>query len=156
MYLFSFIPIPTFIMSSEIHNYIESQTEIRKKRLLSLRTWIVDSFPEIQESMKYRMPTYQLEENWIAFASQKNYISIYLCDANFLKDLKRKFPTLITGKACLNIKDNDPFPFNEIQTSIRLILKSKPKLRISNGKSATQRNSPSKRNSLRQNTLHKK
>ncbi|AOP32950.1 hypothetical protein A0128_03145 [Leptospira tipperaryensis] len=145
MYLFSFIPIPTFIMSSEIYHYIDSQSSIRKERLLSLRTWLIDTFPGIQESMKYKMPTYQLDENWISFASQKNHISIYLCRPDSLKELKKKFPTLLFGKACLNVRDKDSFPLKVIQSSIRSALKPKAKLRIPNEKAESRRKSISKK-----------
>ncbi|MBM9576336.1 DUF1801 domain-containing protein [Leptospira sp. 201903070] len=145
MHLFSFIPIPTFIMSSEIHHYIESQSLIRKERLLSLRTWLIDTFPDIQESMKFRIPTYQVDENWISFASQKNHISIYLCRPDSLKELKKKFPKLLFGKTCLNVRDKDVFPLRAIQSSIRSALKPKTKLRIPNEKAESRRKSISKK-----------
>ncbi|MDV6237228.1 DUF1801 domain-containing protein [Leptospira ellisii] len=145
-------------MSSEIHNYIDSQTETRKERLLALRSWIVDTFPEIQEFMKQGMPTYQLGKNWISIAAQKDRISIYLCDSRHLQNVKKKFPNLISGKTCLNIRDRDRFPLKEIQTSIKAALKSKTS--ILNGRSVSTRSGDKIRSAsttaLRQNTRRKK
>ncbi|EMY79499.1 PF08818 domain protein [Leptospira weilii serovar Ranarum str. ICFT] len=127
MYLFSFIPVPTFIMSSEIHRFFYSQPEIRRERMLALRSWIVESFPEILESMQSQIPSYHLNENWIAIGFQKNNLSIYLCQSGSLKTIRNKFPSLVDDKARMNFADKEPFPWREVESSIRLILKSKTK-----------------------------
>ncbi|WP_061249612.1 DUF1801 domain-containing protein [Leptospira alstonii] len=127
MYLFSFIPVPTFIMSSEIHRFFYSQPEIRRQRMLALRSWIVESFPEILESMQSKRPTYHLNGNWVAIGFQKNSLSIYLCQSGSLKIIRNKFPSLVDDKACMNFADKEPFPCKEVENSIRSILKSKTK-----------------------------
>ncbi|TGM97934.1 DUF1801 domain-containing protein [Leptospira yasudae] len=152
MYLFSFIPVPTFIISSEILRFIDDQPEIRRKRILAIRSWIVETFPEIFESMQNHTPTYRLDDNWISLVSEKNSLSIYLCKSQALNELRKKFPSLIGGKARLTIRDADPFPWKEIRSSIRSVLKYKPKSTDRKGGILTKRNSPSKKTALRQNT----
>ena len=59
-------------------NYFEALEPDRKQALESLRTLIMQLAPEIKETMRYNMPTYQLDEVIAAMASQKHYMSLYL------------------------------------------------------------------------------
>lgn len=152
MCFYSFIPVPTFILSSGISRYIDSRTENQKERILSIRAWIIESFPEILESMDQKIPTYHLNENWIALGAQKNSISIHICKSVPLTEIRKKFPSLVDSKFRLTIRDADPIPWKEIRTSIRSVLKSKTKSLNEKGRIPIHRNSPSKKSSLRQNT----
>ncbi|WP_240631006.1 DUF1801 domain-containing protein [Leptospira kmetyi] len=152
MCFFSFIPVPTFVMSSGISRYIDSQAEIKKERILSIRAWIIESFPEILESMDQKIPTYHLNENWIAIGAQKNSISIHICKSVPLTEIRKKFPSLVDAKFRFTIRDENPIPWKEIRSSIRSILKSKTKSLNGKGRIAIKRNSPSKKSALRQNT----
>ncbi|WP_246057377.1 iron chaperone [Leptospira gomenensis] len=144
-------------MSSEIRDYIETQPEPRKERFLVLRSWIVDTFPEIQEFMKQGMPAYGLGKNWIRLGAQKNRISIHLCDPYHLQSVKKKFPNLFYGKTCIDIPDDARFPLKEIQTMIKSALKAKTSILI--GKNVSKRTGKigsSSASALRQNTRRKK
>ncbi|TGM03551.1 DUF1801 domain-containing protein [Leptospira barantonii] len=139
-------------MSSGISRYIDSQVEIKKERMLSIRAWIIECFPEILESMDQKIPTYHLNENWIAFGAHKNSISIHICKSVPLTEIRKKFPSLIDSKFRFTIRDEDPIPWKEIQSSIRSVLKSKTKSLNGKGRIPIKRNSPSKKSALRQNT----
>ncbi len=60
------------------------------------------------------MPTYEAGEGWVAAANQKNCISLYTCSAEHLESFKRKHPKIKTGKGCINFKDSDDIPINDL------------------------------------------
>ncbi len=50
-----------------------------RKLLAKIRTLFRKAHPKIEESMKYRMPTYMIgEQHFGAFNRQKNYFSLYI------------------------------------------------------------------------------
>jgi len=48
--------------------------------------------------MKYKMPTYQVGDGWVAIANQKNYISLYTCGYHHIVGFKNNNPGIKTGK----------------------------------------------------------
>lgn len=72
-----------------------------------------------EESMRYKMPTYELGEGWIALANQKDYISVYTCSAEHIVNFKKKHPKIKTGKGCINFKDGDDIPLNDLKGVIK-------------------------------------
>ncbi|MDG1752735.1 MAG: DUF1801 domain-containing protein [Thalassotalea sp.] len=101
-----------------ISNYIENLPKERIERFNSIHSLIVKLFPNVEQSMKYKMPTFSLEAHWIAIASQKNYLSVYTCNAEHLAEFKKKHPKIKTGKGCINIKDKDQFDLNDLTSVI--------------------------------------
>lgn len=99
---------------NSVQEYIESLPEKRKERILQIRNLILSLYPEIEENMKYRMPTYTTSTGWVSVASQKSYISLYTCNASHIKRFKERYPEIKTGKGCINFRDNDSFPLEEI------------------------------------------
>ncbi|MBU1077994.1 MAG: DUF1801 domain-containing protein [Spirochaetes bacterium] len=107
---------------NSVYLYISNLPEIRKTRINDIRNFVHSVFPDASESMKYKMPTFEYNGNRVSMASQKNYLSIYFCNAKLIKNVTDKYPQIKSGKACLNIKDSDPFPINEIGKSIIIAL----------------------------------
>jgi uncharacterized protein YdhG (YjbR/CyaY superfamily) len=66
-----------------------------------------EAFPEIEESFDHKMPTYQGDGYFIAFAAQKNYFSFYTDDTSVLPLIKELIPSASMGKGCARIKYND-------------------------------------------------
>ncbi len=69
--------------------------------------------------MRYKMPTYQLGEGSISIASQKHYISLYTCSAEHIAQFKNKHPKIKTGKGCINFKDSDEIPFDDLKPVVK-------------------------------------
>jgi len=84
-----------------------------------LHSAIIESFPEAIVDMKYRMPTYQVGEGWVAIANQKNYVSLYTCSSEHLSDFKTKYPAIKTGKGCINFRECDNVPVTGVKKVIR-------------------------------------
>ncbi len=69
--------------------------------------------------MHYKMPTYRASKGWIAIAYQKHYVSLYTCSPAHLESFKAHHPGIKTGKGCINLRDTDPFPIDDLAGVIR-------------------------------------
>ena len=102
-----------------IDQYLDEVPENRKERVLTLHRLILEHFPKAVVSMKYKMPTYELSSGWTAIANQKSYVSLYTCGAHHLETFKQKHPKIKTGKGCINFKDTDDLPLEDISAVIQ-------------------------------------
>jgi uncharacterized protein YdhG (YjbR/CyaY superfamily) len=77
-----------------------------------LRTLLKKAGPKIEESMKYRMPTYMIGEATVgAFNKQKNYLCLYLSPAAVDPHRKElKAAGLDCGKSCLRFTKSSQLP----------------------------------------------
>ena len=106
-------------MKAEVKNYISSLPSERKDRFQSIHTMIVELYPNATIDMKYKMPTYQIGEGWVAIANQKNYVSLYTCGYHHIEKFKVKHPKINTGKGCIRFKDRDPLPLKDLQSVVK-------------------------------------
>lgn len=102
-------------MNPEVKAYFSAVPDSRRAKIDALHKTIIDLFPEIHIDMKYKMPTYQLEDGWVAIANQKNYVSLYTCGYHHIEAFKEKHPDIKTGKGCLNFRDRDELPIADIK-----------------------------------------
>jgi uncharacterized protein YdhG (YjbR/CyaY superfamily) len=105
-----------------LSTYLRDIPEQRIPRFNAIQSLILNMYPEVEQSMKYKMPTFSLGKHWIALANQKNYLSIYTCSADHLAAFKKMHPKIKTGKGCINIKDNDQFELDDLTSVIRSAL----------------------------------
>ena len=82
-------------------------------------------FPEAKISMKYKMPTFEIGQNWVALANQKHYISVYTCAHEHISSFTEKHPEIKCGKGCLNFKDKDKFYFSDLKSVVSKALRMK-------------------------------
>lgn len=106
-------------MDKAVEQYFEAVSEQRKDRLNSLHQLITSLFPQATVDMKYKMPTYQYDDGWVAIANQKNYISLYTCGYHHIEGFKKSYPQIKTGKGCINFGDEDELPLAEIETVVK-------------------------------------
>lgn len=102
----------------EIRYYINGQPEDRRVVLNHLIAMIEEHAPDAQASMRYKMPTFEREDHWIAVANQKHYISVYTCQEAHIEEFKRKHPKVKTGKGCINFTRMDGIPYNDLVSVI--------------------------------------
>ncbi len=91
----------------------------RAGRFASIRALIRRLYPDAVESMRYRMPTFEYREGWIALANQKNYISVYTCMAAHIAEFRARHPAIRTGTGCINFRDRDEIPLDDLAQVIR-------------------------------------
>ncbi len=114
-------PVPVVVPRDEVADYIAAAGPGRKAVLEELRELIRRAAPRANESMVYRMPTYMNGDKFCAFANQKTYVSVYLCDAKVADAVRRQHPQVKGGKTCLNFPDGSEIPFATIERVVKML-----------------------------------
>ncbi len=109
-------------MDEKVKEYLEAAPNSRKEALNALHQLILEEFPDAVVDMKYRMPTYCVGEGWVSIANQKHYVSLYTCGYHHIKEFKEKHPGYKTGKGCINFKDKDALPLDDIRRVVQLAI----------------------------------
>jgi uncharacterized protein YdhG (YjbR/CyaY superfamily) len=107
-------------------DYFDQLEPGRKDALETLRGLIFEVDPEIKETMRYKMPTYELDEVVVAMASQKHYISVYL-DVDLVEKHKSELSHLNCGKSCVRFKAIDELPLDTVKVILQETLKKQKK-----------------------------
>ncbi|MBL7000452.1 MAG: DUF1801 domain-containing protein [Gammaproteobacteria bacterium] len=106
-------------LNSAVADYFCGLSEQRRQIVLQLHQLIVQLYPDVDVNMAYKMPTYKAHGGWVALASQKHYVSLYTCTAQHIAGFKLEYPSIKTGKACINFKPHDPLPLEALQKVIK-------------------------------------
>ncbi len=89
--------------NAEVDAYIQNLSTDRTGALAALRNLVRETVPQAEETMRYRLPTYELDEVICSFASQKHYMSLYL-DTMLVDRYRQQFGKLDVGKSCVRFK----------------------------------------------------
>jgi uncharacterized protein YdhG (YjbR/CyaY superfamily) len=99
-----------------VEQYMEQVVpENRKHDLIQLRNLIIQIVPNAIESIKYGMPYYELNGSLCAFASQKNYMSLYFLNTPILQKNIDSLRDLNVGKGCIRFRNIDQLSITVIQ-----------------------------------------
>lgn len=91
-------------MMNQVEEYIASLEGTKQEWISDLVDFMREAYPDIPESFDHKMPTYQGDDFFIAFAAQKNYFSFYTSDVRVLSLVKELSPTASLGKGCAKLK----------------------------------------------------
>lgn len=106
------------IEADSVDEYLAQVPSKRREALDQLRTLILSTADDLVEDLAYGMPTYWVGTHVLcAFASQKNYMSLYL-DVDLLAAHREAFGTLNCGKSCVRFTNLAKLP----RETIALIL----------------------------------
>jgi uncharacterized protein YdhG (YjbR/CyaY superfamily) len=97
-----------------VEQYLQALPPDRKEALNKVRRLIFETVPEIEETMRYNMPTYEKDEVVCALASQKHYISLYM-DVELVEEHKKELKHLDVGKSCIRFKRIDDLPLDAVK-----------------------------------------
>jgi len=104
--------------TEQVDTYLQNLEPERRTALVELRSLVFQVVPDAVETMKYRMPTYQYEDDMLcAFASQKHYISLYM-DVGIVEKHRTELQHLNVGKSCIRFKRIEQLPLETIQTML--------------------------------------
>jgi uncharacterized protein YdhG (YjbR/CyaY superfamily) len=107
-----------------IDEYISKIPQNRIERFNELMNKIRKWHPDAELTMKYKMPTFELGDKWLAVANQKSYISVYTCGYHHIESYKEKHPETKTGKGCLNFRENDKINYKDLKAVAKSTLTS--------------------------------
>jgi uncharacterized protein YdhG (YjbR/CyaY superfamily) len=112
--------------AANVKAYIAEAPEERRAVLAKLHNLCKKNLGAFEESIDYGMPVYKRDGAMVfAFASQKNYISIYGCGSPPMKDLREKLSGEKKGKGCVNFTKPEKIDFAVVEELLRRIAKSK-------------------------------
>ncbi len=112
-------------MNPDVENYIDNAPESRVERIRGLLDSLREEFPDLRESFKYRMPTFERNGRWIAFSYHKFHFSVYFYEESFVRAFRSKYPKMETGKTFIHIKDRDKFPGTYLKSLLKKALQTK-------------------------------
>ncbi|MDQ3193389.1 MAG: DUF1801 domain-containing protein [Bacteroidota bacterium] len=108
--------------AKDVDDFLNKIDSTRKDDLSKLRSIILKTLPDANETMQYGMPAYDVDgKGIVAFNSQKNYMSFYAEPASVLKN-KRLLKGLSCGKSCIRFKRIDKL---SEETIVKLIKDTK-------------------------------
>jgi uncharacterized protein YdhG (YjbR/CyaY superfamily) len=95
-------------MKSEVttvEGYLADVPEERRPALEDLRRMCLEELVGYEEDVRYGMPSYSRDGAVeVAFASQRNYISLYVLRESVVKANARLLEGLSTGKGCIRFR----------------------------------------------------
>ncbi|MCP4142642.1 MAG: DUF1801 domain-containing protein [Chloroflexi bacterium] len=106
--------------SKTVEAYLDEVPAERKAGLIELRKLCLSALTSFTESMEYGMPSYKrvgVEEVEVAFASQKNYISLYILKQDVMNAYKDKLAGtgISFGKGCIRFTKTEKISFEIVE-----------------------------------------
>jgi uncharacterized protein YdhG (YjbR/CyaY superfamily) len=100
-----------------VDRYLKEVPDERRAALARLRELCLDTLDGYEESMSYGMPGYnrQGEEIEVAFASQKNYISLYILKQDVFEKHRPALAGLNLGKGCIRYRKPEQIDFDVVE-----------------------------------------
>ena len=105
--------------ATTISAYLEELPPDRRAALEELRALIHRVAPETVEAMQYGLPSFG---ELCALASQKNYMSLYVCESDILKAHQAQLGKVSCGKGCIRFKRIEDLNLSAIETLLREIV----------------------------------
>lgn len=109
-----------------IERYMGTLRDLRLRRGQLIHWLITAMFPDAEQSLEYRMPTYRNGPNYVAWGDNVGYLSVYTCSAQRIAAFRKRHPKIPSGVGCLKFRDSDPFPVDDLAGVVRNALEPKP------------------------------
>jgi len=92
--------------AADVDRYLLEAPEKRRACLETIRAACIEELGGFDESMAYGMPSYSRDDEVeVAFASQKQYISLYILRTDVLNSHRARLPGLNVGKGCIRFRN---------------------------------------------------
>jgi uncharacterized protein YdhG (YjbR/CyaY superfamily) len=99
-----------------VTEYLQEVPEARREALTKLRALCLEALPGYEEVMDYGMPGYTRNGvDGVGFASQKNYISLYILNQDVLDANRDALQGLSVGKCCIRYSNPKKMDFAVIR-----------------------------------------
>jgi uncharacterized protein YdhG (YjbR/CyaY superfamily) len=100
----------------DVASYIDEAPSDRREALMKLRQLCLETLDGYEEAMDYLLPCYKKDGIVeVAFANQKNYISIYFLKDDVIKSNRSMLAGLNLGKACIRYMKPEKINFAVIK-----------------------------------------
>ena len=102
-----------------IDEYITFQPEIKRERLLKIRSLIRSVIPGAEEVISYQIPCYKHFGLVVGFGVNKTGYSIYTMSTTILNDFSKELKDYYFQKSTLHIKEDQKLPVTVLKKIIR-------------------------------------
>ena len=105
--------------ADEVERYIEDAPERRRPALRALRAACLNELGDFQESIEHGMPSYsRAGEIEVAFASQKQYISLYVLRTDVIAAHRPQLDHLSVGKGAIRYRKPEDIDIGVVQSML--------------------------------------
>ncbi len=105
--------------AKDVDGYLAEVPEDRREVLTALRDSCRELLPGFEESMQYGMPTYLRDGvSEVAWASQKQYISLYMVRKDVLEQYRDQLAGLSVGKGCIRYRRAAQMDLNLVRSML--------------------------------------
>jgi uncharacterized protein YdhG (YjbR/CyaY superfamily) len=108
--------------SQTIGRYLARVPAARRERALALHGLILSQFPQAAVSMRRRMPTYRLGENFIAWASTRQHLAVYTHSAERIAGFRARHSEVQGEGGCLQFRDSQRLPLADLAQVVKAAL----------------------------------
>ena len=110
----------------DVPTYIDEVPAERRPAMERLRNLCVEHLKGYQEGMDYGMPVYKRHGAMeISFASQKQYIALYVMKKDVLDEFRPALSAASIGKGCIRFTRPEKIDFEVIEQLLRRTAQSK-------------------------------
>lgn len=106
--------------AATISEYLEELPSDRRAALSELRALIHRVAPQTVEAMQYGLPSFG---DLCALASQKNYMSLYVCESGLVQSHLAILGKVSCGKGCIRFKRLTDLNLSAVESLLKEILK---------------------------------
>jgi uncharacterized protein YdhG (YjbR/CyaY superfamily) len=112
--------------AKDVAGYLEEVCAERRPAIEKLRRLCRRNLKSFEECMEYGMPCYKQDGALvIAFASQKQYIALYVGRKNVVDEFREALPASSLGKGCIRFNKPEQMDFAVIEQLLRRAVQSK-------------------------------
>jgi uncharacterized protein YdhG (YjbR/CyaY superfamily) len=105
--------------NSEVDSYLEALAPPRREALAVIRSLVHQVVPDVEETVKYRMPTFERDGKVLcSLASQKHYMSLYM-DTALVEAHRSDLAGLDVGKSCIRFRTLDKLPLDTVRAILQ-------------------------------------
>ena len=106
--------------AATVADYVEEAPEERRAVLNRLRSLCQEILIGYEESMRYKLPCYSKDDAAeVGFASQKNYIALYILKEDVVNANRELLAGLNVGKGCIRYSKPQKMDFDVIEKLLR-------------------------------------
>lgn len=107
---------------ASIKEYIAMAPKDKREVLQKMYTEIKSAAPKATESIKYGMPTFELNGNLVHFAAMKGHLGFYPAPSG-VEAFKEKLSAFDTSKGCIRFPYDKKIPYAVVKQIVRFRVK---------------------------------
>jgi hypothetical protein len=114
------LPVLT-MLDNAIEAYLRETPHPRQDRLRALHAMLVTAFPDLKQSLKFRMPTYEGTDMWMSMGEKQHGIAIHVKNGVGIEEFAAACPGLNATKTWVHIDDTAPIAIADFHALIQRV-----------------------------------